>query len=56
MLIVVEPAEDDKTYEIEKCGQCITKDSLWLAKNFGQLEATCNQGQTFTIGYFGQPL
>ena len=30
-----EPVKDDKSGEIEKCGQCITKDSLRLAKNFG---------------------
>ncbi len=50
-----EPAEDDKTAEIEECGWWITKDSLRLAKNFGQPEATCNQGQLWTIIYSGQP-
>ena len=40
-----ELAEDDKTCEIEECCPWIIKDSLRLAKNFGQPEATCNQGQ-----------
>ena len=51
-----EPAEIDKTGEIEECGRWITKDSLRLSKNFGQPEATCNQVQPCTIGYSGQPL
>ena len=50
-----EPAEDDKTTEVEECGRWITKDSLRLAKNFGHPEATCNQCQPWTIGYSGQP-
>ena len=49
-----EPAQDNKTGEIEECGRWITMDSLWLATNFGQPEATCNQGQPCTIGYSGK--
>ena len=44
-----EPAEDDKTVEIEECGRCITRDSLRLAKNFGQPEATCSQRSAYRI-------
>ena len=51
-----EPAEDDETGEVEEWGGWITKDSLRLAKNFGQPEATCNQGRPCTIGYSGLPL
>ena len=51
-----ELAEDDKTCEIEECGRWITKDSLRIAKFFGQPEATSNQGQPCTIGYAGQRL
>ena len=45
-----ELAEDDKTADVEECGWWITKGRLKLAKNFGQPEATCNQGQPWTIG------
>ena len=59
MLIVPKPVvfpndeqvEDDKTVEIVECGRWINKDSLRLAKNFGQLEANRNQGQHWTIVY-----
>ena len=44
-----EPAEDDKTGDIEECGRWITIESLWLAMNFGQPEGTCNQGQPWAI-------
>ena len=50
-----EPTEDDKTAEIEECGWLITKDSLRLAKKFGQPEATCSECQLWTIGYSSQP-
>ena len=50
-----EAAEDVKTAEFEDVVRRITKDSPRLAKNFGQPEATCNQGQLWTIGYSGQP-
>ena len=33
----------------------IIKDSLRLAKNFGQPEATCSEGRLWTIGYSSQP-
>ena len=44
-----EPAEDDTIAEIEECGLWITKDSHRLARNFVQLEATCSQGQHWSI-------
>ena len=50
-----EPTEDDKTAEIEEWGWLITKDSLRLVKKFGQPEATCSEGQLWTLGYSSQP-